>query len=143
MFCICWRARELEVTVGPTDLLRTGVSFIVCVWKLKGPSAAPPGIIRGVFEPSLNVGLVKLAGELEVDRIEPKRVGKVSVMGEREFGSKLKVESTVPPTPPIPSPAPSCISSPGMGVGGVGVRGGSGTGRLDAIAVVDGGLDLT
>jgi hypothetical protein len=84
-------------------------------------------------QPSLTAGLARLAGEF----IEPKCEGKVSIIGERELGSKVAVESTVRPTPPIPNPLPSCTpSSSGVGVGGVGVRGGAGIGKLDAMAAL-------
>jgi len=66
--------------------------------------------------------------------MEPNRVGKVSAMGERAFGSKEVFDCTVRETPSIPGPPSSC--SPGIGVGGVGVRGGAGIGRLEAIEAV-------
>lgn len=75
-----------------------------------------------------------LAGELIDEFMEPKRPENVSVIGDRELESKVIVEYTVRSTPPIPSP-PSCCSS-GIGVGGVGVRGGAGMGRLEAIAAI-------
>lgn len=112
------------------------MSLIVCVWKLKGLSAPVPGTGGGAIEPSLRAGLVTLAGEFILVSKEPKRDGNVSVIGDSELGSNVMVESTVRPTPPVPSPPPSCVSSSGMGVGGVGVRGGAGIGRLEAIAAV-------
>jgi hypothetical protein len=67
------------------------------------------------------------------DAIDPKRPEMLSTAGDRALGSKLIVERTVWAVPSIPSP--SSVSS-GIGVGGVGVRGGAGIGRLDAIAAV-------
>jgi hypothetical protein len=110
---------------------------MVCVWKLKGLFAAGPGAEGGAIEPSLSAGLRTLAGEFIEEFIEPKCPGKVSVIGDREFGSKVIDECTVRSTPPIPSPPPSCCSS-GIGVGGVGVRGGAGIGRLEAISAAYG-----
>ena len=101
---------------------------MACVWKLKGLFAPGPGA-GGAIEPSLDAGVRILAGEFIEEFIEPKRPEKVSVIGDRESGSKVIVECTVLSAPPIPSP----WCSSGMGVGGVGVRGGAGIGRLEAI----------
>lgn len=73
-----------------------------------------------------------IAGDGNAESIDP-NLGKVALIGEREFPSKLSVEITVWEIPLIPSPEGG---SSGIGVGGVGVRGGAGMGRLEAIAVV-------
>ena len=101
---------------------------MVCVWKLKGLRPPPPPDRGGPVLPSLR------AGEFIEEFMDPKRAlpGKVSVIGDKAFGSNVIVESTVCGAPSIPRDA---SSSPGMGVGGVGVRGGAGIGRLEAIAL--------
>lgn len=59
-------------------------------------------------------------------------MGKFSSMGERELGSNDALAGELrKPSRPIPLPFPWYSSSGG----GVGVRGGSGIGRLDAMAV--------
>ena len=108
----------------------TGDSLIVCVWKLKGLRGGGGPIMT--FPASLNAGLSPLPVEDRGEAIEPNRPEKVSVMGERELGSKVIVERTVRETPSIPRPEVLCSST--TGVGGVGVRGGAGMGRLEAIA---------
>jgi hypothetical protein len=75
-----------------------------------------------------NVGVVAEGGIGEP--IEPKR-GKESVFGERALGLNVRVEETVW-TPFTPKPS----GSSGMGVGGVGVRGGAGMGRWEAMIAV-------
>jgi len=74
------------------------------------------------------------AGELIEEFIDPKCAlpGNVSVRGDNELGSNVIVESTVRPSP---NGCGVSSSSPGRGVGGVGVRGGAGIGRLEAIAI--------
>lgn len=64
--------------------------------------------------------------------VEPRRLsGKFSSIGERQEGSKMPLTGElVNPSRLIPELL-SCSSSSG---GGVGVRGGAGIGRLDAIA---------
>jgi len=66
--------------------------------------------------------------------IDPNRAlpGNTSFIGESALGSKVIVERTVCGMPSIPRAA---FSSSGIGVGGVGVRGGAGIGRLEAIAL--------
>lgn len=124
-----------------------GVSLIVCVWKLKGL-----GLVLGLElelelrVPALGGGgpmvlLLKVGVFAEEDigePIDPKREGKESVMGDRELGSKVIVERTVREMPLMPSPpiSASCSSSL-IGVGGVGVRGGAGMGRLEAIVALN------
>ena len=109
------------------------MSLIVCVWKLKGLRAPPPGGGGTPALPSLlNAGLATLAGEFIEEFIDPKRVGKVSIIGDKALGSNVMVERTVRETPSIPRLL-SCSS--GIGVGGVGVRGGAGIGRLKAISL--------
>jgi hypothetical protein len=111
------------------------MSLIVWVWKLNGLRAPLTGggpMLSNV--PSApKEGLKFVEGGIG-ELMEPNRVGKVSAMGERAFGSKEVFECTVRETPSIPSPPSSC--SPGIGVGGVGVRGGAGIGRLEAIEAV-------
>ena len=106
---------------------------MVCVWKLNGFRAPPPGRGGGPIPPSLSAGLLMLAGEFIDEFMDPNRFGKVSMIGDKALGSKVMVERTVLETPSIPSPL-SCSS--GIGVGGVGVRGGAGIGRLEAIVAV-------
>lgn len=65
--------------------------------------------------------------------MDPNRVEKVATVGDREFASKKTFECIALGPPSIPRP--SSVSS-GIGVGGVGVRGGAGIGRLEAIADV-------
>jgi hypothetical protein len=55
-------------------------------------------------------------------------------MGDKALGSNASVERTMPDAPLIPRPV-SCSS--GIGVGGVGVRGGAGMGRLEAIVALN------
>ena len=84
--------------------------------------------------PLLKVGV--LADEDIGEPIDPKRPGKASVMGDKALGSNVTVECTVPLAPSIPRPDSASCSS-GIGVGGVGVRGGAGMGRLEAIVVLN------
>lgn len=59
-------------------------------------------------------------------------IGKFSSMGDKELGSKANLAGELRnPSRFIPFPLPSWSSSSG---GGVGVRGGAGIGRLDAMA---------
>jgi hypothetical protein len=99
--------------------------LIVCVWKLKG-LRAPPRV-----GPSLNAGLVARAGESIDEFIVPKRAlaGKNSFIGDNESGSKEVVKCKV-------RGSRRAASSSSIGVGGVGVRGGAGIGRLEAIGAV-------
>lgn len=88
-----------------------------------------------------------LVGELSELFMAPKRCaslplppnvsdhGERAAVGSRELGSKLIVERTVASPPPPPSPQLDSSSS-GRGVGGVGVLGGAGIGRLEAIVAV-------
>lgn len=80
----------------------------------------------------LRVGLRMLAGEGIAESIDPNRPGKFALSGERALVSKVMVEVAVCGMPLILKPDGS---SSGLGVGGVGVRGGAGIGRLEAIAV--------
>lgn len=114
-----------------------GVSLIVCVWKLKGLRAPGGGGGPMLPLPSLIAGLTELAGEFMEEFIAPKRAdpGKNSDIGDNAAGSKVIVERIVRGTPSIPS-GDWVSSSSRVGVGGVGVRGGAGTGRLEAIATV-------
>jgi hypothetical protein len=88
--------------------------------------------------PSLFVEAELLAaGDGIVESIEPNRPGNAPVIGERALGSKVTVELTIWGRPLIFKPE---WSSSGMGVGGVGVLGGAGIGRLEAMAATAGGL---
>lgn len=78
----------------------------------------------------LTDGLKVPAGEGIAEPIEPKRSGNVPVMGDRELGLKAIVELGTCGMPLILSPEGS---SSGLGVGGVGVRGGAGIGRPEAM----------
>ena len=111
-----------------TEFASTGLSLIDCGWKLKGPRG-PPGGGGGPIVPML------LDGDGTGELMELKRPGNTSNMGDRESGSKVTVECIVRGFPPIPRPS---SGSSGMGVGGVGVLGGAGVGRLDAMATFHG-----
>lgn len=113
---------------------------MVCVWKLKGfrgpDCGGPPPLPFDVPLPLvLNEGIAGLLrllpDEGSGDAIEPNRPGNISAIGDKELGFQVRVECTVRPTSiPIPS------GSSGIGVGGVGVRGGAGMGKLEAIVAV-------
>lgn len=81
----------------------------------------------------LREGVLKLEFEGIGEAIDPNLDAKVSTFGDRALGSYVMVERTVRAVRSIPRA--SSVSS-GIGVGGVGVRGGAGMGRLDAIAAV-------
>lgn len=107
-----------------TDFATGTLSLIVCVWKLNGFRAGGgPLLLLG------NVGVVADAGIGEP--IEPNR-GKVSVFGERALGLNVRVELTVCGMPLTPRPS----GSSGIGVGGVGVRGGAGMGSCEAMIAI-------
>lgn len=74
------------------------------------------------------------AGEPIEEFIDPYRAlpGNVSTMGDKELGSKMTVDRTLRPTPSMPR---AVSSSSVLGVGGVGVRGAAGIGRLEAMAL--------
>ena len=81
--------------------------------------------------PSLFVEAELLAaGDGIVESIEPNRPGNVAIMGESAFGSKETVELIIWGRPLMFKPE---ASSSGIGVGGVGVLGGAGIGRLEAM----------
>lgn len=69
------------------------------------------------------------AGDGRVESIDPKRPGNVPAIGDRELASKVTEEWTIWGRPLIFKPD----SSSGTGVGGVGVLGGAGMGRLEAM----------
>lgn len=96
---------------------------MVCVWKLKGVLDAGGG--GPIFPSELSVGV----GNPEEDMGEPPNLpGKTSLMGDNVFGSNCMVEYNVR------DPSPTLYSgSSGIGVGGVGVLGGAGIGRCEAM----------
>jgi hypothetical protein len=114
-----------------TEFASTELSLIDCVWKLNGPRA--PGGGGGPIVPSFKEGVDGIADAGIGDPIDPKRPGNTSVIGDKELGSKLIEETSVRREPTIPRPS---SGSSGIGVGGVGVRGGAGIGRLEAIVAV-------
>jgi len=109
---------------------------MVCVWKLKGFRDPPPADLP--IEPSGKLRLVgefnEFIAEFRDALIEPSLAlpGEASSTGDSVLGSKKMEDRTVRGMPLIPRPASS--SSSGRGVGGVGVRGGRGMGRLEAIS---------
>jgi hypothetical protein len=121
----------------PTDFATAGVSLMVCVWKLNGflvpaEGGLPVPLLSKVSKVSKDgvAGLpILLPDDFIGDVIDPNRPENVSVFGDSVFGSQETVEYTVRSAPPIPNPS----GSSGSGVGGVGVRGGAGIGRLEAI----------
>ncbi len=112
-----------------------GLSFIDWVWKLNGLRDPASGGGGPRVDSELNDGVPRPAEDGIGDAIDPKRLGKVSLRVERELESKVIVEWSVRGPPLIPRPS---SGSSGIGVGGVGVRGGAGIGRLEAIAAVYG-----
>jgi hypothetical protein len=124
---------EVNGLLSHTEFDIAGESLIACVWKLNG-LLCPAGGGGGPINPSLPIeGVLKPADDGIGDPIDPKRPGNVSIIGDKALGSKVIVERTVCCVPSIPKPS---SGSSGIGVGGVGVRGGAGIGRLDAIAAV-------
>jgi hypothetical protein len=120
---------------------------MIWVWKLKGflkPAEGGLALLLLLLLSDAYVSKVSKAGvaglpilpvsDFMGEAMDPKRAEgeKVSVLGDRAFGSHDTVEYTVRPAPLIPNPSGPSGSS-GMGVGGVGVRGGAGIGRLEAI----------
>jgi hypothetical protein len=102
---------------------------MTCGWKLKG--LLPPG--GGPIGPSLapSEGVSPADGNGEF--MDPNFEGKVALVGDKELELKKTFEWIVRGPPSIPRS--SSVSS-GIGVGGVGVLGGAGIGRLEAIANV-------
>ena len=115
-----------------TDLDIVGVSLIVWVWKLNGFRAAPGGGGGPIMASLLSAGLALLAGEGIVEFMDPKRLEKTSNVGDKALRSMVMVEFMLLETPSIPRPL---SFSSGIGVGGLGVRGGAGIGRLEAIII--------
>lgn len=93
---------------------------------MKGVLDAPAGG-GPIFPSELSVGVGKPDEEGE----PPNRPGKTSLMGDNVFGSNCMFEYSVRDAFPMPS-----SGSSGIGVGGVGVLGGAGIGRCDAIAAI-------
>ncbi len=107
---------------------------MVCVWKLNGERCPPAGGPIVASLASTGVPVDEAIG----DPIEPKLLnGNVAVIGESAFVSKEMLELTIWFAPLISNV--SLLS--GMGVGGVGVRGGAGIGRLEAMADIYGSSD--
>lgn len=102
---------------------------MVCVWKLNGVRDAPAGGGGPIFPSEVRVGV----GNPEEEMGEPPyRPGKTSLIGDKVFGSNVIVECNVRDL----SPPMLYSGSSGIGVGGVGVLGGAGIGRWDAIAAI-------
>lgn len=95
---------------------------------VEGGGPIVPSLLNGLM--LVADGLKILAGEGIAESIEPKRPENEPAMGDRELGSKVIVELSICGMPLILSPEGS---SSGLGVGGVGVRGGAGIGRLEAM----------
>jgi hypothetical protein len=95
-------------------------------WKLKGllPPGGGPMVLSGA-----NTGVRPVDGIGEA--IDPNLDEKVAAVGDNVFGSKLMLEFMVRGPPSIPRPS---SGSSGIGVGGVGVLGGAGIGRREAMA---------
>jgi hypothetical protein len=124
---------EANGLLSHTEFAIAGESLMACVWKLNGPRC-PPGGGGGPIVPSPpNEDVLKPVDDGIDEVMEPKRPEKVSTIGDKELGSKRSVECTVRLVPSILRPS---SGSSGIGVGGVGVRGGAGMGRLEAIAAV-------
>jgi hypothetical protein len=116
-----------------TEFAIAGESFMACVWKLNGPRC-PPGGGGGPIVPSVpSEGVLNPTEDGIGEAMEPNDPGNVSTIGDKALGSKTSDERTVRLVPSIPRPS---SGSSGIGVGGVGVRGGAGMGRLEAIAAV-------
>ena len=131
--------------VGHTDLV-TGDFASVIGLKLKGPFfSSPPLVTLPALSKDIELyselGLAGLNGNALFPEftltVAYLPAAKFSSMGDSALGSKVDfVGETSSPTPSNPSPARSGLSSRGSSGGGVGVRGGSGIGRVLAIVWV-------
>lgn len=107
-----------------TEFAATGPSFMVWVWKLKG------ALELGGGPGELRVGV----GNPEDDLAGLPHWPNVSLMGDNVFESYDTCDCSVcDAIPPMPRPY---SGSSGIGVGGVGVLGGAGMGRSDAMTAI-------